>query len=469
MHKKTSNGKNPERNQENITRKQGGRLCHLYSNAPHQSNLSCFSAEVEKELFPERFFHAFTFYVHVIHGITKKDKVETIHRSDRNSPSPTFRNNMLVRFRKLQKKWKDTLVIIDWTMVFVSVIISLLPILINCDQQRRGYPSGYFADILNHSNQTTPVDTATVLSIITDDDLVKGSNFETALIVGPFLGMCLPALLDLLIDLYVIMTQPTIETNSLKIVRLSLLERFVFIVGVVCNAFYFLFPMDWNVMVLYTIRQVMVNLNTLLSTAPLIMFLERTTSAFSPFFTSLVICLLSLGGAMSCFQYNLAYDTMSFRIVNVDYQYLLLATYILIISACLWSFLQSLLSEKKNQHFDPFHNFTVNHVPACHMVALCLICAVSMCWYLSVSKLPTSTNNILWTLLLFASSLVFVIEMRIRQNEFTHGLHLLNSKRSFVRFISHEVNHPCYYIVPYTLDYCWSLSCIPSTLYPLQP
>ena len=366
---------------------------------------------------------------------------------------------MLGRFRTLQKKWKKTLVIVNWTMVFLSTIVSLLPIFINCYQQRYGYPSGYFADLLAHSNITAPVDSTTVISLSTDD-VALGSSVDFAMIVGPFLGMSLPALLDLLVDVYVSITQSKAETNTnkaLEIVRLSLLERFVFIVSVVCNALYFLFPLDWNVMLLYTIRQVTMYLNTLLSTAPLILFLERTTSVFSPFFTTLIIFLLSLGGSMSCYQFDLAQDSLSFSVLNIDYQYILLATYLLVIAACLWNFVQFLLQRRtmakldgtEKHHLDPFHDFSVNHVPACHMVALCLICVINMCWYLSVSRLPPSTTNLLYALLLFATALVFVIEMRVRQNEVMHGLHLLNSKRAFVRFISHEVRIVSLFLMTY--------------------
>ena len=361
---------------------------------------------------------------------------------------------MLRRFLKLQRQWRTSLLYLNWTIILIATIISLWPIFVNCTQQRNGYPSGYFADILNNSSFAAPVNTDTVLSIITDDDIVRGtSDLEYTMIMGPFLGLCLSPLLDLFVDVYVAITQPTMEMNTnnpLKIVRLTLLERFVFVVGIVCSALYFFLPLDWNVMILYTVRQVTTNLNNLLSTAPIIMFLERTTSIFSPFFTTLVLFFLSLGTTMSCYQYNIAKDTIIFGKINVDYQYILLGTYILILSACLWSLVQSFYSShekleettKKKLHLDPFHMFSVNHVPACHSFALCLICVVNMSWYLSVTKYSTSTTNLLYMLQLFASALVFVIEMRIRQNEIMHGLHLLHSKRAFVRFISHEIRTP---------------------------
>ena len=362
------------------------------------------------------------------------------------------KQKMMERFRRVETNWRTTLVQFNWIVVFISVLISLLPIFINMDLQRSGIPSGYFADMLNNSSFIAPVDSATVLSIITDDDVVRGSHLDYTMIVGPFLGMSLPALADLLVDVYVAFTHPPTtsgdeKNNQLKIVRLSMLERFVFIVGIICNSLYFLFPLEWNIMALYAGRQVVTNLNTLLSTAPIIMFLERTTNVFTPFLTTVIILMLALGGTMSCYLFNLPSDTVPYRIVYVDYQYILLADYVLILSVCFWSFVQFVLRQRntteldgmKKQQLDPFNDFSVNHVPACHVVALCILCVVNMCFYTSTTKLPSSTYNLLWSLTLFASALVFVIEMRVRQNEVMHGLHSLNSKRSFVRFVSHEV------------------------------
>ena len=349
---------------------------------------------------------------------------------------------------------------VNWTMVFVATIVSLLPIFLNCDQQRRGYPTGHFADLLNNnSNLRAPVDSTTVLSIITDDEIVQTNDLNVSMIMGPFLGMCLPAFLDLLVDVYVAVTQPTTRgmNNALKIVRLSLLERFVFILGVFCNGFYFLIPLDWNVMVRYTVQQVTNRVGLILLSAPLIIFLERSTNIFSPFFTTLIIMLMSSGGAMIGYKMGLTTDTMAYQEINVLSTFIILAYFCLVLSACLWSFLKFLFHQHtkaesaaggiQKQHLDPFQDFSVNHVPACHMVTLCIGYCVSLSWFLSPNKVPQSTNNLLFALMLFSEALVFVIEMRVRQNEIVHGLHLLNSKRAFVRFISHEVRMCTLYIL----------------------
>ena len=364
------------------------------------------------------------------------------------------KQKMLERFGRLQAKWRKTLVVLNWTMVAIATVVSLLPIFFNCDQQRRGYPTGHFANLLHNSSYHAPLDSATVLSIITDDGIFQGSDINFSMIMGPFLGMCLPALLDLMVDVYAAVTHPTTgmnANNSSKIVRLSLLERFVFIIGVMDNAFYFLIPTDWNVMVLYTVRRVVNNLSIILLAAPIIIFLERSTHVFSPFFTTLVIFLMTVGGTLRCFTFNFVKGTMIQHQLIVYSAYLILAYVCLVLSACLWSFLQYLFHQRttraesaatsglKNKQLDPFQDFSVNHVPACHMVSLCIGYCVSLAWFLAPINISPSTNSLLYTLLLCSLALVFVIEMRVRQNEIVHGMHLLNSKRAFVRFISHEV------------------------------
>ena len=96
---------------------------------------------------------------------------------------------MFERLTLLQQKWRKHLVYINWAMVLIGLMVSLLPIFLHCNEQRHGYPSGFFADLLKDSNYSAPVNTATVLTIYTDDSIDFGFNLNHAMIVGPFLGM----------------------------------------------------------------------------------------------------------------------------------------------------------------------------------------------------------------------------------------------------------------------------------------
>ena len=351
---------------------------------------------------------------------------------------------MLERVHQIQLKWRRILVVVNWTMVFVSIIVCLLPIFLHCDGQRRGIPSGYFEDLLNNSTFTSPVDSTTVLSLMTDDyvALLGTPDINSAMIVGPFLGMCVPALFDLVVELYVTLTQPITamhSTNGFPIVRLSMLERFCFILGVICNAFYFVIPMDWNVMVIFNVHISTTILANVLNAAPIIIFLERTTNVFSPLFTSLVLFLLTLGNVMAVQSYDLAYDTSAHIEIYYYSTKIMITCYLLVLSACFWSFLRFLylkrtktsLSGTKEEQHDPFLDFSKTHVPACHMVALCITLAITL--YFNFATPTPEIYYLLWTLLLFASALVFAIEMRVRQNEVISGLSELEKKNYEVR------------------------------------
>ena len=344
-------------------------------------------------------------------------------------------------------------------MVFLGFLISLLPIFFHCDQQRRGYPSGYFVDLLVNTTLAAPVDSATVLSLLTDDYVSQLGTFNVkdTMIFGPFLGMCLPSLMDLMVEMYVAIGRKAsteIHRNTAStVIRLSMLERSVFIIGVICNSFYFLMPIDWNVMVIFIVREITEIISSVFVTAPLIMFLERTTNVFSPLFTTLIIFLLSCGNAIGCMSYNAAYDT-DFHKENVVSLYMLIACYLLIISACLWSFLQflfrqhtkveSVKDETNNHDLDPFVNFSTTRVPAAHVVALSVNCGIVLYFFL-LPKPPPSVFNLLYTLQFFAAALVFAIEMRVRQNEVVIGLTQLELNEYEVRILIPFHLHPPYY------------------------
>ena len=167
------------------------------------------------------------------------------------------RNMLAERFQKLQIKWRSTLVYFNWCLLFFGTVVGLLIIFLHCDEYRRGYPAqgAYFEELLNNSTLKAPFDSSTVLSLWTDDyaKLLGTPDINGAEIFGPFLGMCLPALMDLLVELYVTLTThrttpKTMHSNNvvLQVVRLSILERFVFIIGVMGNAFFIVIPNDWN-------------------------------------------------------------------------------------------------------------------------------------------------------------------------------------------------------------------------------
>ena len=72
------------------------------------------------------------------------------------------------------------------------------------------------------------------------------------------------------------------------------------------------------------------------------------------------------------------------------------------------------------------------------MIALSVTAAVNILWW----NFNYSFNIASTFFLIFSTALVFVIESRIRSHEVREGLKLLDSKRTFVRFIAHEIRTP---------------------------
>ena len=68
------------------------------------------------------------------------------------------------------------------------------------------------------------------------------------------------------------------------------------------------------------------------------------------------------------------------------------------------------------------------------MITLFAGCVVAMCYVFSSTPLPESLQQKLYVGILFAVAIVFVIEMRVRQNEVFSGLTQLDIKRYEVSF-----------------------------------
>ena len=347
---------------------------------------------------------------------------------------------------------------IQWTMVFVSTILSLVPLFINGTPQRERFPTGEFSYLSNSTSISGTLDDVAFNSL-TDDAVHLSKSFEFARVMGPYLGIALPVMMDVIVDIYVFVTQPRRENN---VVRLSLLERAVFIVGVFVNGLYLLFPLDWNPMIMFSIQSIFANINTLLTAAPIIIFLERTIDVMTPLLTAFLIVLLCTGIVCLNFTFLLVTDltSLTYKALYTYSEVSLSVCFGSIILACCWSLFcflstnrwlqqcfgwvsgSSTAGTSSSEKSDPFQEFLLNQVPAAHAVALTIMCVINIYWFNTPTEVPIRNESLLNLLLLLSTALILTVEMRIRQNEIIHGLFLLDSKKSFVRFVSHEVRTP---------------------------
>ena len=340
----------------------------------------------------------------------------------------------------------------NWGIVFVATVICMIPLFAYAQPQREGHPVGDFSYLQTKTDATT-LDNDRI-QMLTDDQTFAVDQHATVLISALNLGIAIPSTFDLFVDIFVAISQKTNDQPTKEIVRLSLLERSVFLFGVICNGVYLLFPSDWNIMVISNIYNVFNNLSALLQAVPILIFLERSTKAFSPLWTSFLVLTLSLSEVMWCCNYLDVTPNMraSFRSVNIICYGL--STWGTALTT-LWCLYDSLRHHRWFRWCRPVHqqdditpvldayeNFNVNQVPALHMISLVISMVVCFVWYYLLSDITPNESYTLNTLFILAACLVMVIEMRVRANEVKHGVDLLESKRSFVRFISHEVRTP---------------------------
>ena len=349
-------------------------------------------------------------------------------------------------------KLRDKLWYFNWGIVFIATVICMIPLFAYAQLQREGHPVGDFSYLRTKTDATT-LDNDRI-QMLTDDQTFAVDQHATVLISALNLGIAIPSTFDLFVDIFVAISQKTNDQPTKEIVRLSLLERSVFLFGVICNGVYLLFPSDWNIMVISNIYNVFNNLSALLQAVPILIFLERSTKAFSPLWTSFLVLTLSLSEVMWCCNYLDVTPNMraSFRSVNIICYGL--STWGTALTT-LWCLYDSLRHHRWFRWCRPVHqqdditpvldayeNFNVNQVPALHMISLVISMVVCFVWYYLLSDITPNESYTLNTLFILAACLVMVIEMRVRANEVKHGVDLLESKRSFVRFISHEVRTP---------------------------
>ena len=288
--------------------------------------------------------------------------------------------------------------------------------------------------------------------------------------MAPYLGIVLPATLDLLIDIYNLIRSTSDRYKQQmvsKVVRMSLLERSVFLLGCSLNGLYLFFPFKWNIMILYYIKDVFAGMTTILTAAPVLIFLERSTKAFNPLFVTTLLVIIQSGGICQQFASMMISDptNLTFNTLNVYKSACVTAFGCLFLARCIWSWLKYIhktdvfrtvlvtlgfstyLPGLKANHIghdlNEYEEFELTGVPALHMAALFVQCVIDIYWYnCDYATLTLQSNMVLNILFLISTAFVLVIEMRVRQNEVFSGLAQLESKRSFVRFISHEVRTP---------------------------
>jgi CheY-like chemotaxis protein len=342
-----------------------------------------------------------------------------------------------VRFRRRR------VVDYSWAIIFLSVIACFVPFYMYGSLWVEGYPVGAFEYLTAYTNATR-LSSSSMYAITQDDQAYFQVNTKTTTVLGSlFMGMAIPNAIDIMIETYLYWLNRKNELDN--VVRLNRVERFVFILGVFVYGAVYCFPSNMNIMSKSYLNWSFEPVNTILTTSPILIFLERNTTVFTSAWTLFLVSLSCVGGIIYNLEGIVSSDLPLHDTLDRCGKYLLVSQSSLII-------LTSVLCLYKNvkrsgsgvdmgtwlEGSEVVTKFYANQVIALHMISLTLVSVINIAWYCTSGNV----NNTTGIFLVLSTTSVFVIEMRIRYDTAKENMQMLDSKRIFVRFIAHEIRTP---------------------------
>ena len=185
-------------------------------------------------------------------------------------------------------------------------------------------------------------------------------------------------------------------------------------------------------MIVANINNVFNNYCAFIQIVPITIFLERSTHAFSPLWTSFLVFTLALSESIWCMTYMGVSHAMFLKMDMVNVVCYGLSTWGTLLTI-IWCFVKTLRQYKWGKGFGEresadgsvlsvYEDFNMNQVPALHMTALAISLIVCFVWYYLLAAITFVESNLLNTLFILAACMVMVIEMRVRANEVREGL-----------------------------------------------
>jgi hypothetical protein len=229
--------------------------------------------------------------------------------------------------------YRRHIVAYNWTIVVASTIASFIPLFMYGQQWAGGFPAGKFG-YLNKFTKP-PLTNAQLYAYTGNNYQIDTTTRNT--VDSVYMGMAIPTALDLLLELYAEWTAEKGQ-ESMHVVRLSWVERAVFVLGVFFYGSVYLFPQGWNIMARDNMNYAFESASTILTTGPILIFLERTTAAFPPIFTAVVLTVLCAGCVVES-SLVLTLTKADFLYMNSIAQPLVYVPCALIVMACVWCFI----------------------------------------------------------------------------------------------------------------------------------
>ena len=282
------------------------------------------------------------------------------------------------------------------------------------------------------------------------------------------LAMAVAPTMDVAIDLFRFATESQ-QTNDILaatlkrgVVRMNLIERAVFSLGCLVCGVTTLCPTSTHYAILNIVNLATVNASGFLTIGPVVLFLQRTGSLGGgqlATFTVVAVCVASL---CASFQ-GLVQDPRSSQynaltLAGVVVYVVITAVYVLQLVRLAIPTVRR-INDSLGEEETPtvvIHVYTllcrcVDHASkkfavTYHAIALAIVFITNI-WYFTIYYVnPTGftvkSYSVFYWVYLMALALVFLVEMRARHEEVEDGLHAIESRKAFIRFISHEVRTP---------------------------
>ena len=350
-------------------------------------------------------------------------------------------------------------------IVVVGTIISFIPLLLLASSNDLDLPP-------------PPIQSSTHVG----DDYLSSN---TPIVYAPFcresmiasLAIGIPFFLDLLLDL--------VATRSFKeyldggkktsgAVRLNLQERSMFVVGVLMCGLTTIASIDTQYDIISALFTVSTNVTTFLCTAPLFVFLERiSTSDWAPLQTLIAVVCVTVVGILGSWQPVLPSNAPSFQTITLVCLILIVVVMAIFVNIVTHKAMKSMRRiwietaekhENSNGTMDDDstivvrtryermkegwkllrHQFELNYAVICVSFALLVVITSNIWFYVDIFKGSFSNYRFGFYnyVKMMANAVVLVVEMRVRNSEVKSGLDVIESRRAFVRFVSHEVRTP---------------------------
>lgn len=229
-------------------------------------------------------------------------------------------------------------------------------------------------------------------------------------------------------------------TRKESALRLSPLERLGFVAGIASlSIFALVTPVDGYNYKSLALFYSLTNFSTILSVCPIIFFLARCTKLWTPLRSFLVILFINLGSVVGSISYCFAVESNEYYSLSYTASALIVAATCVLAVTCggfvkdlvvYWSrsrktaFIKESWTRYIHRTFTEFRgskDFYNHNVPEIHTYALIVVSVTNVAWYFVLDDV-VSVVSIFMCIQTAVAVVIFVVEIRIRQNEVLRGL-----------------------------------------------